>query len=517
MNKFKIIIVLSFLIFTISSCKKLLDLTPEDYFGEGNYWQNETQVTNFVAALHSQFRSNQFMFFRLGEMRGGGLIDYSRMPASLNELPIIRQELSENNPGVTSWAGLYGPILQANLFINKVEAISFITEDKKNFLLAQVYGIRAYYYFQLLKTYGGVPLRLLPDVTTDKPDAVQLRMARSTEQEVLAAIKADIEQSLALFGNQASTDKKQWSPNATRMLKGEVYLWSAKVYNATADLSEAKSALNAVTGYSLLPNFANVFKTKANNEIIFAIHYAVGEAEMTSVAGFLYDQFNFNAQYYEDSSATGVTLNDPLNIAQTNSVTGIQRYAYTYDMFQAYSANDQRRDATFFDFYAVNKATTPPTVTIRNTVLNKFIGEINANKRYWSDDWPIYREADRLLMLAEIVNAEGGNPTQYIKPIRDRAFNNADPTPFVNGTKDQNELNIFGERSKEFVWEGKRWYDLRRMKYGSDPLAFKSANHNYGLLSKATQSHLLLWPIDAAIWTNDPLVDQTPGYASAKP
>jgi hypothetical protein len=46
---------------------------------------------------------------------------------------------------------------------------------------------------------------------------------------------------------------------------------------------------------------------------------------------------------------------------------------------------------------------------------------------------------------------------------------------------------------------------------------FKSTNHRYGVLDKATKSHMILWPIEKAIWTNDPLVNQTPGYATAKP
>jgi hypothetical protein len=87
----------------------------------------------------------------------------------------------------------------------------------------------------------------------------------------------------------------------------------------------------------------------------------------------------------------------------------------------------------------------------------------------------------------------------------------------VNSTKDKNELAIFAERNKEFVYEGKAWYDLRRMKFGADPLVFKSTGHNYGVLNKTTQSHMILWPIDKAIWTNDPLVNQTPGYTTVKP
>ena len=106
-----------------------------------------------------------------------------------------------------------------------------------------------------------------------------------------------------------------------------------------------------------------------------------------------------------------------------------------------------------------------------------------------------------------------------IKQIRDRAYGGAanDRVPFVNRSKDANELFIFAERSKEFVFEGKRWYDARRMKFGTDPLAFISTSHPYGVLNKATNAHKLLWPIEPAIWTNDPLVNQTPGYATSKP
>ena len=521
MNKFKNIILAAMLTIAATSCQKTLDLAPEDYFGDSNFWQNDAQVTNFMTGIHKQFRDNQFQFFRLGELRGGGFSTVDRQNTSLNELNVIQQDISEVSTGLNSWAGLYAPILQLNLFIQKVEAISFLAEAKKNSLLGQAYGLRAYYYFHLLRTYGGVPLVLTPDVSNGATDPVALRKGRSTEAEVLAQIKADVNKSVSLFGSTASSaDKSQWSANASLMLKGEVYLWSAKVYNTAADLGEAKTALNAVTGSSLLPNFANVFKTKNNNEIIFAIRYNVGEAEM-SVGQFLYSTFNFDSQHYKDSLATGPLLVDPLKLAATNSQQVIQRYGYTYELFQSYGPQDTRRDATFYDYYKVNTTVNPKVVTIRNTALVKFIGPDPAtttNKKYFTDDYPIYREADRQLMLAEITNAEGGNPAVYIKAIRDRAFAPAaDPKPFVNGSKDANELAIFEERSKEFVFEGKRWYDLRRMKFGADPLVFKSTSHKYGVLTKGTESYKVLWPIDKNVWTNDPTVNQTPGYATTKP
>lgn len=523
MKKIKAIY-LSILIISIAavSCTKTLDLAPEDYFGDNNFWKNEAQVNNFMVGIHKQFRDNQFMFLRLGEMRSGNYSNVDRQNTSLNELPIIEQRIDETSTGVSNWAGFYGPILQINLFINKVTAATFLSETRKQYLLGQAHGLRAFYYFQMLRTYGGVPLRLEPEVLTGNTDPVKLRKARATEAEVLLAIKADVNKSLASFGSaSAPSDKSLWNPKATLMLKGEVNLWSAKVYGNSADLAEAKSALNLITGNTLQTTFSNVFAfgQKNNSEIIFSIRYLVGESEMGGVSTYLYSTFNFDNLHYKDSLASGALLVDPLIIAATNSQQIIQRYGYTFDLFKSYDVLDKRRNATFYDYYKVNATGTRPyTITVRNTALVKFLGTISANKRYFVDDWPIYREADRLLMLAEIVNAEGGDPTTYIKQIRDRAFAPlADPNPFIASTKDANELAIFAERNKEFVFEGKSWYDLRRMKYGTDPLVFINAGHSYGVLNKASAAYKVLWPIEPAIWTNDPLVNQTPGYATTKP
>lgn len=522
-TKFILFLALAGLVAT--GCKKTLELSPEDYFAELNFWKTEAQASNFMVGMHSQLRGSQFMLVRLGEMRSGIYSNKDVQNTSLNELPIIEQRIEETSAGVGNWGGFYNPILQANIFIQKMNESDLITGPRKNTLLAQAHAMRAYYYFILLRTYGGVPIWLAPDVINEKPDQVKLRRARATEAEVLKVIKDDVNTALSLFATGSpATDKYQWNNNAALMLKGEVYLWSAKVYGTTADLAEAKTALTAVTGTSLLPNFANVFayNQKRNNEIIFAIPYRVGEAEHSTVSFFTYSTFNFDGQHYKDSTASagvGNFLTDPLNIAATNIMQIIQRYRYTFEHFQSYQLADTRRNATFYDYYKVNTAVTPRVPTVRNTALVKFLGTIDANKRYFADDFPIYREADRLLMLAEIVNAEGGDPTEYIKPIRDRAFGGAanDPTPFVNGSKDANELAIYAERSKEFVHEGKLWYDLRRMKYGNEPLVFISPNHPYGVLDKTTQAHKILWPIEPAIWTNDPLVDQTPGYLTSKP
>ena len=56
MKKFKYIIYIALVTIAVTSCRKTLELAPEDYYGDGNFWQNEAQVTNFMVGLHKQFR-----------------------------------------------------------------------------------------------------------------------------------------------------------------------------------------------------------------------------------------------------------------------------------------------------------------------------------------------------------------------------------------------------------------------------------------------------------------------------
>jgi len=143
---------------------------------------------------------------------------------------------------------------------------------------------------------------------------------------------------------------------------------------------------------------------------------------------------------------------------------------------------------------------------------------INSNgNRVYADDIPIYRYADVLLMLAEVENKKGGDPSSYINQIRQRAYGN-NYNAAIHGYTNQgfaaNELAILYERDKEFVFENKRWFDVLRLQDASGkPLAF-STTLAYGLVPvlKATEPYKVLWPVDVNTLNNDPKVEQTDGY-----
>lgn len=498
------IYILSLICGIFCSCDGILDLTNEDAFVEGNFWQTEAQVAGYITGMHKELRDKAHTFYLLGEQRGGLLLNNGTFGIGMDELYMIEHTLRETST-ISNWAGFYGNILNLNMLINKLNnSLDFLTQEKKDYYLGQSHGLRALYYFYLLRTWGGVPLVTEPRVTQGVSSPDVLYTARSTESEIMTFLKEEICRSEDFFENDEftlSTQRDTWSKAATLMLKAEIYLWSAKVYgdHLEEDLNEAMSALNKIEQshkFSLMENFSDVFTYdhKGNQEIIFAIHYEKGEAEQ-NMRRFTYD-IPMMANWYDRD---GQPMDDPLNVGDRTTLTT----EWEWSFYETFSDMDARRDFTFMDFYNKDK-------TQHGIVLRKFLGTVDeaTNIRSYSDDMPFYRFADLLLMKAEIKNKLGQDPSTEINEIRKRACGEGNFTPYVNRTFAENELAILYERDKEFVREGKRWFDVRRMQDDSGkPLAFRES----GL--KESESYKLLWPIDTQTMTKDPLVEQTPGYS----
>lgn len=494
-----------------------LDLAPEDYYGSGNFWNTESQVEAYILGLHQQMRGIYNMFFVLGEARGGTLrLGVSSMNTSMDlEAPIKTNTFTASSTGISNWFNIYARLLQVNHFITEVEThCEFMTTAEKGYYLGQAYGIRALYYFMLYRTYGGVPLELTVKVLEGAIQANDLYMARATAEETLAQIKADINQSESYFGSSTAVSSKNlWSPYATAMLKAQIYMWSAKVSTGnhtatgTADLEVAKSALQKVLsgGFSLQSDFRSIFTNKRNSEIIFSIYFERTEATNFG-SNFIYQPNDLLAMA-KDENGNSFT-SDPMNLVNG----GVLRHEYKESLIRSFEEGDQRRSGTFFEYYMG---------TVLGAGMWKLIGTYYSElgSRSYDSDIVVYRYADALLMMAEIENGLGNDPSSYINQIRARAYGSHYPV-YTNGSFAQNELAILKERDKEFISEGSRWFDLIRMQDASKKSLVFAAEANYPnvygqpaepVLS-ASQAYMLLWPIDVTVLNADNLLEQNPGY-----
>lgn len=514
-----------------TSCSDLLDLKPQDWYGSESYWQSETHVSSYVDGLHKHLRDAAFQHtITFGELRGGHYRDgVSCDGMTISGGTIRLQNLNMDNTGVSKFGDIYGRITNCNLLIARAPQVD-MDETKRNYYLGIAHGLRAFYYFDLYRVYGGVPLRLGVEVIDGELDPTKLYLERAKPSAVMAQIKEDLKMSLEYFGSMNQFDpyghgaKAYWSKAATECLAAEVYLWNAKVTigdNAAApgDLNTAKQHLTNVMnnyGLSLQKKFMSVFdaKNKANSEIIFAIRYAEGEAT-NSNGSYTYSLATGQTQA-SSLREDGTPWNDPLGLK-----TGYaQSYEYSLDVLPTFDKQDTRRDGTFMGSYRRNEA---GELYLNGSHVVKNIGYINATgDRVMCGDYIIYRLAWVYLSLAEIANYEGDNASvkKYIDLVRERAYaDNWDPATYgyTAGDFTQNELAILHEKDKEFIQEGQRWWDVCRMTLtkGGEHLVFCKEGSWTGtkpLLDKATEAHEVLWPLDKTILGNDPALKQTPGY-----
>src|SRR5690625_3279411 len=141
------------------SCGDLLDLAPIDYYGSGSYWKNEAHADAYIDGIHKHLRDVAWQHMIVfGELRGGTYISgVTADGSSVFDGAIISQNFDEANTGVSKFGDLYGRITNTNLLIQQLELADYISEDKRNYYFGIAYGLRAFYYFDLYRIYGGVP------------------------------------------------------------------------------------------------------------------------------------------------------------------------------------------------------------------------------------------------------------------------------------------------------------------------------------------------------------------------
>lgn len=476
---------------SFQSCEKLLEVTPDSSITEQTYFTSEADFEPYLVGIYTFMRtfSNNDLY---GSQRGDEYVNgiNSRLNASAN-----LHQLSPTN-GAADWQQWYTAIGNCNLLLDKIQKFNFTSNpDVKKRILAETHALRAYFYFNLTRIFGKVPLMLEAVVNDNVP-----LLERSAEVDVMRQIQQDISTSIENFASMTTfartsfpSTKYRFSYAGVQALKMDSKLWSAKVLSGgNADFNEVLKAATEVEGAGTVLNsdFRNVIATRAS-----------ANAEHILSSFFLRDEgaTNFSVNLMAISShIVGVTNADSIISAVSPS------YAQSGYLMSplARSWFSDLKDKRIPFTYVVERRASGPTSSVW---VVKYPGTKYADDRVADNDIPIYRLADIILMKAETL-AGLGNLDEAIKELNKVKARAGTSSYQGQLAKLAIEKEILNERGRELYAENKRWYDLVRFHKGGTVNLYETLPN---LKGKTTP---LYWPISITVLGKNEKLVQTEGY-----
>lgn len=456
----KKLIITIFIGLALQSCKRdFIILTPEDSYTANNFYKTEAHFRSALVAAYAPLRDVLINDYFTSEMHSDNSV-YQALPSNRGTAIIERENISDfQNTSVNAyvaatWQHSYTGISRCNIIIDRLAQSSVSTDAKLN-IDGQAKFLRALNYFKLVRLFGGVPLFL-----NEVNSAAGAFKSRATVEEVYNQIISDANDAFKQLGAPAKF------PQTGEATKGAAATLLAEVYMIQKKWSAAEELLQSVTKmrYDLLPKYADVFlpANKNSKESIFEIQFLGGTATGATPNPLSY---HFIPRSTDTKILTGVTIN--------NTATGGWNTPSS-DLIAAYEPNDKRLDASigiaegayngsYYFVYSAAKSIInykPSTGKIGVPYVKKYLTMPVEAASGSSNNFPLYRFADVLLLLAEAMNEQGktNDALDQLNKVRTRAGLD-DVT-----TTDQDVARAFilKERRVELAFENHRWTDLLR-------------------------------------------------------
>ena len=434
-------------IVSLPSCEKFLSVDPPYAQDAENFFQTPEDFDRALTGAYDLLQSS-FISLWIGEIASDNAIAGGE---SVNDSKGLHDIDNMTHGGVNAelrsvFRWNYTGITRVNYILEHQNNIDFVG---KAHILAEAKFLRAYYFFELVKFFGDVPLIIDKRIGIEEARAI----ARSPKAEVYAQIEADLLAAAAVL-NSVAAQKGRATKGAAKALLGKVYLYQNKFTEAAAIFEEIIDSGQ----YSLYQDYSQLFSVAAegNPETIFDIEYTGLEGGsygcLICLEGNAAVGFQGIRQYTGPVYGDGNSYNLP-----------------TAELYAAFSPIDPRRGATVLDIEAFIAAqANPASITYAigagghtGYYNNKYIkkqGEIGLpdNDLTSPVNYRVLRYADVLLMAAE-ANYQIGNAsraTALVNQIRQRA---GIPGASVNSIE-----KVYLERRLELSGEGLRFFDLVR-------------------------------------------------------
>ncbi|AUS05154.1 RagB/SusD family nutrient uptake outer membrane protein [Pseudotamlana carrageenivorans] len=413
-----------------------------------SYFNSEEDYYNALVGAYDLLQSS-YVNVMLGEIAsdntlagGGSAVD---VPGFQQIDDMIHTPVNSNLRDIWTW--MYAGVNRVNFILEFQDKTDF---PGREIIIGEAYFLRAYYYFELVKWFGPVPLKQtryeLGDETT---------IPRSPVADVYKLIQDDLK--------YAVEHLEYTAPEVGRVTKGAALALLGKAYLYQKQYAEAALVLDRVINegpYDLVADYDSIFENDGENgiESVFEVQYTDAEGAgfecLQCSEGNVAVGFNSIRTYDGPLFDSGFSFNVP-----------------TQEAVDAFEDGDLRKDVAILDIenWAATTGATYGTGYEHTGFFNrKYLarkGDLNTGDQNLTNpnNYRSIRFADVLLMAAEAYNSGGIDDTKaqtYLNRVRERAF--GDSAHNVTSTGAALTDAIAHERRVELVGEGHRFFDLVR-------------------------------------------------------
>ena len=477
----------------LTSCEDFLDSSNKTKKDSSNFPQTEADVSQLLTGIYAILGRPEplgSLFFvselmsddRLG---GGGPDDKSCK--AIDQFKKSSEDMF-NNP----WRAMYFGVYRSNYLLSNLDNVVWNSEESKNKILGETHFLRAYFYFDLARMFGEVPMVLEPE---------PVNIPKTPANQLYAQIASDLKNAIEMLPSvkfqdiDRAKDLGRVTKWAAEALMARVFLFYTGYYRTEAlPLADGGQVTKAEvtdwivdcvenSGHDLLPDFRNLwaysyvqdYKYTADNnlswagdgsvETVFSIKYSAlsndwNSPQQKSNQICLYSGFreqNFTKTFPFGQGWGMGTVNpkiyndwDPNDVRRDASVLDVRNTDEVAN-FDFGGGNQQDNTCYFQKKYIPINVWTDETKTKVYNFSHELYGmEGTDYQRDNIQDLILIRFSDVLLMAAEL---GAPNAQQYLDRVRSRAGLGSVPATLEN---------IKAERRFELAFEGIRYYDLLR-------------------------------------------------------
>ncbi|MEJ2584141.1 MAG: RagB/SusD family nutrient uptake outer membrane protein [Robiginitalea sp.] len=450
------------------------DFVDVDSFDEDseNFFNSEQDYQDALIAAYDMLQST-YLNVLLGEIASDNTLAGGE---SATDVPGI-QEIDDmvhtpvNQQLRDIWSWMFAGVNRANYILEFKDKTDF---PGKETVLAEARFLRAYYYFELVKWFGDVPVLLDPE-TGDPVDARLLFGDQDVVDRTPAKVVYEkvIEADLIYAAENlpyVQTETGRATKGAAQALLGKVYLYQEK-------FPEAASVLEDLINngpYDLVEDYTTLFENDNENNV-----ESVFEVQYTDVEGAGFGCL----QCSEGNVAVG--FNGIRNYSGPEFESGFSFNVPTQEVYEGFEPGDVRRDVAILDieaWAAENDGVSYVEGFEHTGYFNrKYLprqGGLNTPDANLTkpNNYRAIRYADVLLMAAEALNRGGISDERariYLNEVRRRAS-----LPEIQAAGAQLTTAIYRDRRAELVGEGHRFFDLVRTERAADAIpGFQTSKH----------------------------------------